>query len=576
MLEVIQGFIENIMAGLSTEAVIFVEIGTMLIIASILAFIVRLFKQPLIPAYILVGILLGPLVLGFISDPHLIRALSEIGVAFLIFTAGLEIKIKKLREVGKVATIGGIIQILALFGIGFGIALLLGFVGKAPVYIGLAVAFSSTMVVLKILYDKKELGSLHGRIIIGILLMQDLAAVIALTLLSSDSGLASIAISLGKAAIFVVVVIIVPKLSNKIFRKAANSTEMLLLVSISFLFLFSIAAQLSGLSLAIGAFFAGVALANSDYKTEIEGRIAPIRDFFAVIFFVALGAQLKAISSNYLVLLFVLLGIVLLLKPLIIMYLVRIFGYKKRTAFFTGNNMAQTSEFAIIMATAGFFTLKHIDQGLFSTLILLTIITMSLTTYCIDYEKKLFKLLKWVLRPLKGMKTHKENFEYLDDDEKRIIIFGCHRMGSLFLKEFEEDKKEVLVVDYNPEIIKSLISKKIPCIYGDFMNDEVLEKANIKKAEMIISTITDVEDNLYLIKKAKKRNKKVMIFVVATRISEAQLLYDAGADYVILPLVIGGQKSFELIRDIKRNKKKVKNLKKEHLKYLNSIHNILY
>jgi len=575
MLEASQSFIATFMSNLPGELAIFVEIGIIIIIAAILAFIVRLFKQPLIPAYILVGVILGPLILGLISDPHLVEALSKIGVAFLIFTAGLEIKFKKLKEVGKVATIGGIIQILLLFGIGFLVAMFFGLTGKAPIYIGLAVAFSSTMVVLKILYDRKELGSLHGRIIIGILLMQDLAAVIALTLLSSETGIQSLAISLGKAAVFVIIAVLIPKFSNKVFKKAANSPEMLLLVSISFLFLFAIAAEVSGLSLAIGAFFAGVALANSDYKIEIEGKISPIRDFFAVIFFVALGTQLTILSRNYLYLLLVLLGIVILIKPLIIMYLVRTFGYKGRTAFFTGNSLAQISEFAIILAIIG-KSINHIGEELFSTLILLAIITMALTTYCIRYEKGFYKLFKWVLAPLNKFHSRKENLEYLEKNNQKIVIFGCHRMGSLFLKEFEDDKKDVLVVDYNPEIIKSLINKKVPCIYGDFMNEEVLNKANIKDSEMIISTIADVEDNLCLIKKAREHNKKVMIFVIATRISEAKQLYDAGADYVILPLVIGGQKGFELIREIKYNKHKLKELKKQHIKYLESIHYLLY
>jgi len=567
--------IAELIAGIPANLVILFEIGVMLIIAAILAFIVKLFKQPLIPAYILTGILIGPLLFGLIENQELIISLSEIGIAFLIFTAGLEINFKKLKQVGKAASFGGALQVAILFAIAFFIAIWLGFAGKAPIYVGLVVAFSSTMIVVKLLYDKKELSSLHGRIIIGILLVQDIAAIIALAVLTTDLSFNSILISLGKALVFAVVAVLLSKAVNPVLRKSAKSPELLLLVAISFLFLFAIGASLANLSIVIGAFLAGVALANSDFKTEIEGKIAPLRNFFAVIFFVALGMQLEIISRQFVILLLVLLLLVIVLKPLIIMFLIRIFGYRKRTSFLTGNALAQTSEFSLVIVTLG-FGLGHISAGLFSTLILLTIITMSLTTYFIGYERTFFNLFSWPLNIFNKFKATKEELEYFVKDGNKVVIFGCHRMGSLFLKEFKEDKKNIIIVDYNPEIIASLINKKIPCIYGDFVNSEVLDKVGIKNAEMIISTIPDVEDNLLLIKKTRELNHKVPLFVVANRISEALDLYKAGADYVILPQVIGGQRAFEVIERVQKNKSALKDLKQRQIRYLNSIHRILY
>jgi Kef-type K+ transport system membrane component KefB len=575
MLEIIRELIGNFMSAIPHELIIFVEIGVLVIIAAIFAYLVRLFKQPLILSYIITGILIGPLVFGFIQDPELVKSLSEIGVAFLIFSAGLEIKLRKLKEVGSAASIGGTIQVAILFGIGFLVALFLGLTGKAPIYIGIVVAFSSTMVVLKMLSDRRELSSLHGRLIIGILLIQDIAAIAAITLLSSEFTAYNILISLGKALVFVILAIVFSKISNQLFKESARTPELLILVSISFLFLFSIASAITVGSLAIGAFFAGVALANSDYKTEISGKISPIRDFFAAIFFIALGLQITLISKNYLLLLGILLIIVLTIKPLIIMYIIRFFGYKKRTSFFTGNDLAQTSEFSLIIATLG-FSFGDISQGLFSALILLTIITMALTNYFIRFEKSFYNVFSWVLKPINKRHNKKEELEYFGEDGKRIILFGCHRMGSLFLKEFEKEKKDVIVIDYNPEIIKSLIKKKIPCIYGDLMNDEVLEKVNLKSAEMIISTTPDLDDNLFLIRKTKKANKDAIIFVVANRISEAKLLYSAGADYVIMPQVAGGVNGFNIIKQLRKDKSKLKQIKKEQQKYLDNIHNILY
>jgi len=535
-------FLQNMMTGMPSELVVVAEIGVMIIIATFLAFLVRLTRQPLIPAYILTGIFIGPLVLGLIQDPHLITSLSQIGVAFLIFTAGLEIKFKKLREVGRVSSIGGVIQVVAMFGVAFLVSMWLGFVEMAPVYIGLVVAFSSTMIVVTLLSEKKELNSLHGRIIIGFLLVQDIIAIIALAVLSSDFSYMSILIVLGKALVFAVVAVLLSKVVNPIFRSAASNRELLLLVSISFLFLFVIGASVADLSLIIGAFFAGVALANSDYKTEIQGNIGPLREFFSVIFFVTLGMQLSVISKDFFILLFVLLILVVVFKPLLIMILVRIFGYKKRTSFLTGNSLAQTSEFSLIIVTIG-ASLGHISPGLFSTLVLLTVLTMSLTTYFITYDKKLVNYLSYPLNVFDRYGSKKEELEYLSVD-KRTIIFGCHRMGSLILKNFEKDRNDLLVVDYNPEIIRSLMDKKIPCIYGDFMHEEILEKINLKDAEIVVSTIPDFDDNILLLKKARGLNRKAVLIVAASRISEAIDLYKQGADFVVLPKLIGGGECF--------------------------------
>ena len=567
--------LQNLLNSVPQNMEIIFEIGIIIILATALGFLVKIFKQPLIPAYIITGILIGPIVFGIVKNQELIASLSEIGVAFLIFTAGLEIKLSKLKEVGKTILIAGIVQIIALFFIGFFVSVFMGISKYASVYAGFVVAFSSTMIVVKLLYDKREINSLHGRIIIGILLLQDIIAIVALAILSSDLSLVNILIMLAKAFLFAVAAFFMIKLMNPVFKLSAKNHEMLLLVSISFLFLFILGSFFAGLSLIIGAFFAGVVLANSDYKTEIQGKISSLREFFSVMFFVALGMQLRLISKQFLLLFFILFILVMVIKPIITMFSVRVLGYKKRTSFLTGNALAQTSEFSLIIVTLG-FGLGYVSDGLFSTLVLLTIATMSLTTYMIGYEKKISKFIDWPLNILNKIHTKKEELEYFGYDGKEVIIFGCHRMGSLFLKEFENDKKEVFVVDYNPEIIQSLIKKKIPCIYGDYATEEIFEKLDIRKAEFVISTIPDFEENLLLIKKIRRRGSKAVIFVVGDRISEAMDLYKAGADYVIMPQVLGGQKAFEVMKKIKSNKSEIKEMKKAHIKYLDSIHHILY
>jgi Kef-type K+ transport system membrane component KefB len=551
------------------------EIGMMIIIAGIIGFILKLLKQPLIPAYIIAGIILGPLGVSLIRNNETILVLSEIGVAFLLFFAGIEINLKRLKEVGKAAIVGGILQVTLLFTAGFYASLWLGLTGRIPLYVGLVVAFSSTMVVVKLLADKRELSSLHGRIVIGILLIQDIAAISALTVLTTDLAWASMSVQLLKALGFIIIAFILSKAINPVFKIAARHTELLLLIAISLLFLFAIGSYVAGLSLIIGAFFAGVVLANSDYRTEVQGQILPLRDFFAAIFFVALGMQLTLISKQYLFLLLILFGLVMIVKPLILMLLTRSFGYSKRTSFFTGNSLAQTSEFSLIIATIG-LTSGFINQGLFSAFVLLTVVTMAASTYLIGYDKFLFNHFSWPLISLNKIPAQKETLDYAEPGNKKIVLFGCHRIGSLFLKFFSKRLKEVAVVDYDPEIISSLTDRKVSCLYGDFANHEVLEKVDLKHAQIVISTIPDQEGNSFLIKTAKKINSKLIIITTANSIDDAQQLYKSGADYVLLPKVISGEMCFNIAKKALRNKAEIKKMKKEHKQYLREIHNLLY
>src|SRR3989338_3851344 len=272
----------------------FFDIGFIVIISTLFAYIARLLKQPLILAYVLAGILLGPY-LGVITDLNSIKSLSEIGIAFLLFIVGLEIDIKKLKDVGHVATVGGMLQMVIVFALAFAVTILIGMKSTEALYFGLIIAFSSTMVVVKLLSDKREVDTLHGRIIIGILLLQDIIAILVMSFLGQSSG---ILISLIKGvAVFAVAFAAGKYVLPHMFRFAASSQELLFIASLGIAFLFSIVANYIGFSIAIGAFMAGIVL-KSPYNTEIVGKIKPLRDFFSVLFFVSLGMQLSIGSLN--------------------------------------------------------------------------------------------------------------------------------------------------------------------------------------------------------------------------------------------------------------------------------------
>ncbi|MBI2208477.1 cation:proton antiporter [Candidatus Woesearchaeota archaeon] len=553
------------------------DIGFVIIIATVFAYFARLLKQPLIPAYILAGVIIGP-VLGLITNTEIITTLSEIGIAFLLFIVGLEIDVRKLRHVGFVASFGGIIQIVSTFAIAFIISLLLGFFVLESVYIGLIIALSSTMVVVKLLSDKKEVDTLHGKIIIGILLIQDIAAIIALSILVGLGKFSFIILlfSLIKGIAALIVAIAISKyIFPSVFGFAAKSQELLFISAVALSFLYAIAFNYLGFSIAIGAFIAGVSLANLPYSLEVIGKIKSLRDFFSVMFFVSLGMALLLGSFDAIIKPFaILLLLVIIIKPLIIIFTTAFFGYKKRTAFLTSISLAQVSEFSLIIAAQGLL-LGHVSQEIFSLTVMLAIITLIFTTYFVKFDDSIYKSISKYLDIFDRFSENREGLEYMPRDKRaEIILCGYNRIGYGIVKTLRKMKKKLLVVDFNPETIKSLIKEKVPALYGDIGDIEILERLGFKRARMVISTIPTKIDNKLLIMTAKKENKKIIVFVTASQINEALELYDAGADYVVLPHFLGGEHLSLLIEDFTSNINRIIEHKIRHIKELRERHSL--
>ena len=578
----ITGFVSNIPDVIydyighmtSTETIIF-DIAIILIISTIFAFIARLLKQPLIPAYILTGLVLGPTVFGFVQNMELITAFSEIGIALLLFFAGIEISFKKIKEANlKKILFIGTFQVAIIFFLVFFLRDFLGLNTLQAGYFGMIMAFGSTMVDIKILSERRELVTLHGRLVLGILLLEDLIAIASIIFFTAGEFIfVPIAVAFAKLLGIIIFAVFLQRfVLDRIFKFAAKSTEILLLTSLGVLFIFIILSFLAELSIVIGAFIAGVSLANSPFKIELESRISSLRDFFAILFFVALGTQIifKGLLAN-LLLLGVILIVAFIIKPIISFILLRIAGYRPKTSFFTAISLAHLSEFALIIGMLG-VTLGAIEASLFSVIILGTIITMSVTPYLINYKEWFYKIFSYPLSVFKFLPI-KENLEYGHEDDKEVILIGAHRMGSVLLKELLKKKEKLLVIDYNPEIINELINNKISCIYGDITSSEVLNKVSSKKLRKVISTVPNYEDNLLLLKVIKGISPHIKVIVTGSRISEANKLYEAGADYVITPKISAGHEVTNLIR---LNNPDFKRAKIKHIKRLKEIHNLLY
>ena len=550
---------------------VFIELSIIIGITVLIAGIMKLLKQPLIIGYILTGIIVSPYFLNIVRSTETITVFSQIGVALLLFIVGLSLSPRVIKEVGKVSLVTGIGQIIFTSLIGFFISRLLGFSVIVSAYIAIALTFSSTIIIMKLLSDKKDLEKLYGKISIGFLLIQDIFVIILLMIISSFSGRLdmtnlNLETILGGilliGALILISIYILPILS-KFFAK---SQEFLFLFSVGWGLCLAALFYYIGFSIEIGALIAGVTLSMSPYHYEISSKMRPLRDFFIILFFILLGSQMVFGNISQFIIpaiifsLFILIG-----NPLIVMILMGLLGYKKKTSFQAGLTVAQISEFSLILVALG-VKVGHLTNEILSFVTIIGLITISGSTYFILYSDKIYQPLSRYLSLFERKKIRNEEQDKLGNYD--IILFGCNRVGYDFLKIFKKMRKKFLVIDYNPEIISELTKKKINCRYGDVDDSEFLDELNVNKVKMAVSTIPDFETNLLLIDKIRQSNKKTIIIVVSHNIDEADILYNKGATYVIMPHFLGGEYASIMISEHKLNLNKFLKERKKHIKYL--------
>ncbi len=513
------------------------EIGIVIIGATLLAYIARLIKQPMILGYILAGFIVGPYAAGIITSTETIALLSELGIAFLLFIVGLEIDFRKIRDSGAKAGIIGTGQVIFTAIAGFTVAALFGFGRMESFYIAMALAFSSTMIVIKLLSDKGSLDTTCGRLVIGILLIQDVIAIFILAMLPNleSSSLQLIGISVAKGALMFAAAFVASKaVLPAVFRISARSTELLFLSSVSWLFAFAFLAGFLGYSIAIGAFVAGVSLASSSYKLEVVSRVRSLRDFFATVFFVSLGMQLAVPSISEMIVpvavfsLFVIVG-----NPVIVALIGTALGYNRRISIMAGLPIGQVSEFSLILVALG-VRLGHIGSGVSAIIVMVAAVTITATTYVIKYDERIYRFLKSALRLKPAADAEKVKSRQYD-----AILCGYNRIGYSIANKLKELGKSFVIVDFDPDVIARLKKEGLPCIYGDVGDVEFLRKLNIPGAKLVVSTVPTVYENELLIGEAKKGN--AIAVVTSNHVDSALRLYNFGANYVILPHFLGGE-----------------------------------
>jgi len=535
----------------------FIEIGVVIIAASLLGVLGYFLRQPLILAFIGAGMILGPSGTNILSDVHFIESISHIGVMLMLFLIGLEMSTAKLKDLGLVALVVGIGQVL-FTGLGtYALAHLLGFYGIAAAYIAIALTLSSTVVTVKLLLEKRDINSFYGQITIGVLIVQDIIAILALLALGGFTTggfdpMTAVNLFVGGTLLAVTTMMFAKYFLSHLYNKIAGSQELLILFSLSWCFIIAILGKELGLSMEIGAFIAGINLANLPYTFEINAKAKLLRDFFITIFFVALGASLSFASIDFswvpLVVfsLFILVG-----NPLIVMTLMGILGYDKRNSLFTGLTIANVSEFSLILVAMG-ATLGHVNDSTVTLITLITIITMVISSYMITYNGQLYKVLKRPLSifefrakkkkkesPTKGMRNH-------------IILLGYGDTGRQILKQIQTFKDHYVVVDHDNAVIKELINENIPCAFGDVEDEELLDDLGLDFTEIIISTLPNEEDNYYIFKKLKElpASKRPIFIAVAETGRSGLDLFVNGADYVIVKSFLGANQVFALNKEL--------------------------
>lgn len=548
---------------------VFTELSVVIVITLIVSIIMKLIRQPLILGYIVSGLIVGPAVLHVVHSNELFQSFSEIGIALLLFIIGLGIKVDEFKRLGKVVFLSSFANLLFITLLGFSTASVLGFGKKESLIVGLSLFFSSTIIIVKILTDKREQNRLHGQIAIGIILIEDLVATMALLFIvaAKDGGglnLSQLVVLAAKAVILLLFLYICSrKLLPKIARYIATNQELLFLAAIAWGFGIATLFFKSGFSIEIGALFAGVALASSPYVQEISARLRPLRDFFLVLFFITLGRQLDISNLSEAILPAIIFSIIVIFfKPTVVIVTSGLLGYAKRVSFKAGVNLSQISEFSIILVMLAIS--EHIiDPKLGSIMTLVAIITIASSTYLMLYDDQIYKYFDRIR--FKVFEKEASFHEKKGSQSYQHIVFGYHHGGHEFIKTFKEMKKKFLVVDYDPDVIELLEKQRINFLYGDASDLELLQEAGIDKTKMIISTIKDHRINVFLTKYLKEVNPDAIMICNASNVEHATELYEIGASYVMIPHHIGTERTSSLIKKIGDDRQEFEKRRQRHL-----------
>ncbi len=544
----------------------FGEIAALLVLAALTGFFGIILRQPLIVSFIAVGLIAGPSGLDVVHSDEQIDLLAELGIAVLLFLVGIKLDVKLIRSLGTVSLLTGLGQVAftSIFGYFIGLALGLGHV--TSLYVAVALTFSSTIIIVKLLSDKREIDALHGQIALGFLIVQDLVVVLAMIVLSAigigagadgGGGAADVLLALASGvALVALVVLFVRYVADPLTERLARAPELLVIFAIAQAAMFAAIGDLVGLGKEIGGLLAGVSLASTPYRETIAARLAPLRDFLLLFFFIALGATLDLsllgthVTGAIVFSLFVLIG-----NPLIVLAIMGAMGYRKRTGFLAGLTVAQISEFSLIFIAMG-VSLGHVEQDALGLVTLVGLVTIAASTYMITYSHKLYPLFEPYLGVFERKGTPRESADQAEfaGRDYDVLIFGLGRFGTAIGMRLAKRGFRVLGVDFNPLAVRRWRELGLDAEYGDAGEPEFVKDLPLAKAQWVVSTVpvhatglSHEDPRNTLIQLIRMAGFRGRIAVTSHHKRDTEQLFAAGADIVLEPFQDAADRAVELV-----------------------------
>ncbi|MEW6332549.1 MAG: cation:proton antiporter family protein [Pseudomonadota bacterium] len=525
---------------------VFYEITALLLLAAAAGFVALKLRQPLIVAFIAVGIVVGPAGLRWVTARDQVDLLATLGIALLLFVVGLKLDLHLIRSMGTVALATGLGQVLFTSVIGYFIALALGLDHVPAIYVAVALTFSSTIIIVKLLSDKREIDSLHGRIAVGFLIVQDIVVVLAMIALSAygvaggaktGAGYEMLMVAVKGLGLLAAIGVFMRWGLPGLVHQLARSPEMLVLFGIAWAVALAALGDALGFSKEVGAFLAGVSLASTPYREALSARLVSLRDFLLLFFFINLGAQLdlQLLGAQLLpavvLSLFVLIG-----NPLIVMVIMGAMGYRKRTGFLAGLTVAQISEFSLILGALG-VSLGHIDHDILGLITLVGLVTIGLSTYMILYSHSLYERFAQRLGAFERRVPYRELAleNGAPPPAADVILFGLGRYGDNLARELRHRGASVFGADFDPQAIRAWREAGQPAQYGDAEDPEFPGTLPLAQARWVVCTVPSRDVGLALLHALRTHGFRGRIALTAHSEVDAALLREKGADIVLLP-----------------------------------------
>ncbi len=546
------------------------QLSLVMVLGSGIAIVMHLLRQPLIIGHILTGIIAGPVVLNVIQDGSSLSILGSFGVVLLLFIVGLELSLKIISRLGKVVVVTTVAQMTVITFAGAALARLLHFGRLESLIVGLSLAMSSTIIIITLLQQKKELMRLFAQIAVGVLILQDLFATVGKITLSARStggSLLEFSLLFGRGILFVVVLYLISRfLFPRITKYLESSKELLLVTTLGWALGVATLCAKIGFSIEVGALLAGMSMAGLPVSHEVASRLRPMRDFFIIIFLISIGYTIVPNLVKdvwFAAVLFSLL--VFIVKPLVVLISLGAQGYTKRSSFKTAMTMSQISEFSLVFVYAA-VQHNYASESVQAVIGVTALITFAGSAYLIKYSDQIYLLLEKHLRLFERKVTEVEQKNALHSYP--IVLFGYRKGGAEFIRTFKNMNKRFVVVDYDPEAIDLIEKQRADILYGDATDVELLEELQLEKCKLIVSTISDFTTNEFLAHWIKEHNPGVVFIASAETSYQAAHLYSEGAAYVMMPHFIGSEKISTFIKRTGFKKSEFHKYREKHLKYL--------